>query len=363
MKEERADHIRPIYPARRNPYYIVTPRYVRTSAGIKSLHLLCHSLNSIGENAYLLIHPYSDPESAVLPDLLTPTVSQHVIDYHFREGLTPIVVYPETVAGNPFGAPCVARYVLNFPGLLGGDTVYDADEYVFGYSKVLAEAAGVPERVLFIPATDTRIFYPPDGPSERKGSCYFAAKYKTIHNGTLQDITKDSFEITRDLPDSLTPEEIAALFRRSEVFYTYENTALAVEAVMCGCPAVFIPNEHLTEIIAIKELGPDGYAWGTAPADLTQARASVMKGRDNYLRLFDLYWQQLGRFVAETQAHVKARPYTVSMRVPEIAAKEGVLYWMGLVFTAGRVLKREGPLSLLCHTGRKIMKMLRGEVR
>jgi hypothetical protein len=354
---------RTIYPPARNPYYIVAPRYVRTSAGIRALHLLCHSLNSIGQTAYLFIHPYSDPESAVLPDLLTPVVTQEIIDHHHAAGLTPIMVYPEVVSGNPFNAPCVVRYVLNFPGLLGGDKEYPASELCFGYSRVLAEAAKAPDNILFIPVTDTRIFNREDEAQERKGTCFSASKYQDVHNGKLFDVTKDSVEITRDKDGSQTPQEIAALFRRSELFYAYENTALATEAVLCGCPAVFLPNPYLTQVIAIEELGNDGMAWGDAPDEIARARASVGKGAENYMKLYDAYWAQLDRFVELTQAHVRGVPYPAPIHVAEFKVKKFVLNTIGLFFTAWRILKKDGPFMLLYQTGKKIVRVATGEKR
>jgi hypothetical protein len=355
--------LRTIYPSPRNPYYIVAPRYVRTSAGIRALHLLCHSLNRIGQTAYILIHPYSDLEKAILPDLLTPVLTQSIIRHHHESGLTPIVVYPEVVAGNPFDAPCVVRYVLNFPGLLGGDKEYPASELCFGYSKVLAEAAHVPENILFIPVTDTRIFNREEEVQNREGTCFFASKYQEVHNGQLLDVTKNSVEITRDKKESPTPRQIADLFRRSELFYTYENTALATEAVLCGCPAVFLPNPYLTQLIAMSELGTDGMAWGDAPEEIARAKATVEKGVENYLKLYDAYWQQLERFVELTQKHVQGIVYETPIRVTELKIRQFFANAIGISFIAWRILKREGFFSLIGHSVRKIFRVLSGEKR
>lgn len=357
---------RPIYPAKRNPYYIVAPRYVRTSAGIKSLHLLCHSLNTLGQSAYILLHPSHDHITATHPELLTPLVTQRIIDHHFRRGLTPIVVYPETVAGNPFQAPFVVRYVLNFPGHLGGDKTYPSSELIYSYSKTLADAVGFKDNVLFIPATDTNIFHPPEREGVRQGSCFFASKYKTIHNGKLLPITDGSVEIVRDVPEEQTPQQIAELFRRSEVFYAYENTALAIEAVLCGCPAVFIPNQHLSEMIAAKELGPEGYAWGTDEAEIARARSSVAAGRANYMKLYGEYWQQLDGFIASTQAHVKNIPYKAPMHILQMqvteAVNENVSNSIGFFFTAWRVLREEGIKAFLIRAKNKILRNLKALV-
>jgi len=279
-----------------SPYYIVTPRYIRTSAGIKALHLLCHCLNRVGQEAFLVIYPAWVDADVASPELLTPLLTQAIIDRHRDRRVSPIVVYPETIVGNPLSARTVVRYLLNFPGLLGGARRYPVKEMIFGYSKTLAEAGGAPDQVLFIPASDTTVFTPPTEPRERRGSCFSAMKYRKEHGGTPLPVTADAVEITREEPDSPEPAAIAELFRRSEVFYTYENTALALEAALCLCPTVFLPNPWLTEVIAVNEMGWDGFAWGAEPAEIARAQATVHLARARYLSNYVRFWDQLSAF-------------------------------------------------------------------
>lgn len=300
-------------PPGRHPYYIVTPPYSRFSAGIKALHLLCHGLNRLGHNAFVQIVPDLPVGlPATHPDLLTPRLTQDIVDFHYAEKRTPIVVYPEVIEGNPLGAPVVVRYILNFPGLLGGNDVFSDDEILFCYSRVLASAVGCPEQVLFVPASDTNVFHPgrPDQP--RSGSCYYAYKYQLQHNGPLFAQTRDSLEITREQ----SPEQLAEIFRRSERLYCYENTAIALEAALCGCPAIFLPNPHLSAIISTEEVGTEGLAWGDSPEEVERAKATVHRVFDNYRASEALFWTQLNRFVATTQARASETYYTRPLRTP-----------------------------------------------
>ena len=302
-----------VFPTDATPYYIVAHPYSRVSAGIKCLHLLCHNLNLRGYPAYLLplgeLSEFSH-EEACEPDFLTPILTRRIARRHYETGRTPITVYPEIVSGNPYAAPCVVRYVLNFPGLLGGDKTFSSEELCFGYSKVLAESVARPENVLFIPASDTRIFHPGDTGAPRSGSCYYASKYKREHKGETFDATRDSVEITARMPNSQSPKEIAELFRRSEIFYTYENTALAIEATLCGCPAVFLPNPHLQSIIASEELGSDGVAWGDSPEEIKRAKDTVGAAIKNFEKAALDFHENLSKFIEKTQAHVQSKPYT-----------------------------------------------------
>ena len=312
-----------------HPYYIVTPAYRRVSAGIRCLHLLCHNLNLSGQIAYLLQDPDPrNPEAMVTgTDLLTPVLTHKIATEHVARGQRPIVVYPETVKGNPFNAQIVVRYLLNFPGLLGGDHQYADDEICFAYSEVLGKAAGCDGNVLFIPPIDTSVFKPSSQEVERRGSCFYADKFRKVHGGTLHECTTNSAEILRNSPQDQSDVEIARLLHTSEVFYTYENTALAIEAVLCGCPAVFIPNPFLTSIIASAELGPEGYAWGTGAEEIGRAKATVRQGADNYLRKTAAFERQLQSFIDKTTAFAAAsaavpRPLAISVDVHVVMVGE-----------------------------------------
>jgi hypothetical protein len=356
-----------IFPKARHPFYIVTPPYVRSSAGIKALHLLCHHLNLLEQPAFIVAHPNFAPEETLSnPDWNTPLLTQALVRHHHAQGLTPIALYPETICGNPLRAPVVMRYVLNYPGLLGGDVSYDASEIVYGYSSRLAEAAGAPGRVLFIPVSDGSVFHPPgpDAPP-RRGTCFWAAKYRYFHNGELFPVTRDSLEITRDLPDSPDPRQIADLLRRSEVFYAYENTALAIEAVLCGCPAVFLPNPHFTESIGQEELGWDGFAWGDDEAEIARARSTVAQGRERYLKLNDLFWKQLRAMANECQRRAQSVAYAQPIRFPLENTPEQLLrsckgalrYWRqhgtkAMARKIGGLIRRKGVGAFFQRAGR-----------
>jgi hypothetical protein len=284
----------------RRPYYIVTPNYTQASAGVRCMHLLCHWLNRKGERAYVLAYGGSDTVTNI--DLLTPLLLQPIVEAHARKGLAPIVVYPEVVAGNPLNAFSVVRYVLNFPGLLGGDKVYDPAELAFGYSKTLAEACGPDTPVLHMPMIDRSIFFPAEARS-RSGSAFYAHKYRDVLGQQVFGLPEGAVEITKGRPDSQTPEQIAEILRSVETFYVFENTALSIEATLCGCPCVWMPNPHLDKAIGLDELGWDGHSWGDSPEGVTRARTSVHEAESNYQRVIDHFFAQLDDFIARTQQH------------------------------------------------------------
>ena len=306
-----------ILPNTKHPYYIVAAPYIRTSAGIRVLHLLCHSLNRKGQTAYILLHHLALPWRRKLlgPDLLTPILTQEIVNRHFNQGMTPILVYPEVIVGNPYGGPCVVRYVLNYPGHLGGEKKFDDDELCYSYSGLLAAETPFPNNILFLPSCDTQTFYPPTEEIVRNGTCYYAHKYKKIHDGKTFDITNDSIEIKNGTPDAQTPQEIAEIFRRSEIFYIYENTALGSESILCECPVVLLPNPYLSDNLSARELGIEGTAWGTSPSEIERAKNSVRQGAINYYNNYETFWSELDKFIRSTQKHADQRNYTSPIKI------------------------------------------------
>lgn len=286
-----------------NPYYILAPRYVETSAGIVALYMLCHHLNRKGLNAYIVIIEENWQNHKISSGLLCPILSEEIILDHQINRKTPIFVYPESVKGDIFQARNIARFVMNYPGLLGGDNQFSSNELIFSYSRQIAQKCNFDvSNVLFIPVSDSSIFYPPQDNSERKGTCVYLGKYTDFHGGKPFAITNNSTVITRQGNNVMSRKEMADLFRKSELLYLYENSAVAIEAALCGCPAVFIPNEYLKEKpLANYELGEDGYVFGLDKNEIEKAKTTVKLARGKFLESVDNFYHQLDDFIKKTQ--------------------------------------------------------------
>ena len=269
-------------------YVIFAPDYVSNSAGVKCLHALCADLNRLGYPSWIT------PATHTREDLVDRLIPQELARDLLSKGHSS-VVYPETVSGNPLGAGRVIRWVLNRPGLLGGDEVYDPEEKVFAYSAVYTpyiknRLAGM----LYMPTIDQEIFFDPEE-EERSLECYYVGK--SAFKEGLFDPT-EVFEITRESP---AKKELGKLFRHSKVLYNFDNsTILTYEAIMCGCPVVIIPDGTQTwEDYQASELGTAGIAWG--PENLAQARADVPLLKDAYVKVQAEYQRQLRNFIEVTQ--------------------------------------------------------------
>jgi len=189
------------------PYLIMAPEYQNSSAGVRALYRLKDEIIKRGYEANIVQKGFASNDD--------------------------IVVYPEIVSGNPLGGKTVARWVLNYPGKLGGTKEYDSRELIFTWDKVYCDG-----HVLTVPIIED--FFRNEG-LKRSGQCFWIGKGK---RPDIENYNTDNWtEITYDWP--ATREELAKLLNEKEVFYTYDNnTALVSEAKACGCK-VFIIGEEL----------------------------------------------------------------------------------------------------------------------
>lgn len=294
-----------------HPYYIIAPPYIRTSAGVRVLYKLADLINKAGGSAFIYLRPHTNYASAASPMDVAPFLTQKTIDYHFKNGLTPIVIYPEVIKVGKFSPPVRVRYILNYDDLLFQNDPLTDDDYLLSYSKNIEAKITVdrPKQALFLPVSDPVFYCPPPAGSRRQGACFYAGKFKYSFNGQTYSITEGMPEITRDLPTSQTPEEIRALFQTCEFFYCYEDSALALEAMLCGCPTVFLPNDHFQKTLGSQEIGGLGYAWGTNPDQITHAKATVGQLRARYLEVLNEAQNTVSDFIKKTQEIAQKRHY------------------------------------------------------
>jgi hypothetical protein len=227
-------------------YLIWSYDYSHASSGPKALHLLCHELNLAAEQAAI------GNGYATNPEWNTPNGSMDD---------DTIAIYPEVVSGNPWGASRVARWVLNVPGKLGGDTTYDPAEIVFSWDRSFLDATP-----LQVPHVETDIYT--DRGEPRSGEVYFVgrANYDGSRVGNATPITHEMRADRYALADALN---------HAERLYSFEPmTGMADLALMCGCPVLIVPTG--------EELSPEGF-------------------REAYLAKWPVFHRQLADFIRLTQ--------------------------------------------------------------
>ena len=267
-----------------NPrYLVVAPPYSPDQGGAIFLHQLVHALNQLGAPAALwpirqlarhqlldrardlLRRPsrlWRPPAFATSPALDTPVATPAQLT---RDS---IVVYPEIVLGNPLKARHVVRWLLYRPGL--------RDPYQFGPDEMFFRAGemsdlpdltgGAPD--LFLWALNPA--YRDEGRTDRKGACFLVRKGDQKPRIPQ---TEGAIQI-----DGLPHEEIAAIFNRCEVFYSYDEASFYSQyAAICGCRSVVVPGLYPSRQDWVREhpVAEFGVAYGLddlAHADATRHR-------------------------------------------------------------------------------------------
>jgi hypothetical protein len=299
-------------------FYIYTPAIRLNSAGIRVLHYLCDALNQSGQDAWLVLHNPKENINPVDPELDTPIISQEQVDEHLAEGRTPTVIYSETVPGNPLKAQRVIRYLLHFPGALGGTKKFNADEWLIAYSKKIMDSIDHCNESLFLPAIKTSEL-PPVSEKDPNLHLMYAGKYRAFVGEPANPTEFNLLEIHRDGPKRQSRTEVLDLLSRASSIYVWENSSIATEAVLLGTVCVFVPNPFLGELIADHELGRDGFATSVEPAEIERARKTLPNAKVQYEKAQQEFRRQLENIIKIHQKWSANLPTQEKMRIPVIS--------------------------------------------
>jgi hypothetical protein len=243
------------------PFVIYTYDYSPGVGGIKVMHKLCDMLNANGAEAYLMpIHVNDDFH--VCSDYNTPLITQEVYDNIENA----IVIYPEGIQGNPLNSKNVVRWILG-PSRTSDAETYSKTDLIYWYiDYYYTEFLGQRENQLHITEFHSDIFK--NVGYNRIGSCYTIRKAKPSESDLIHP--EDSIfipfypAVVGDLGG------LADLFNKTKKFYCYDNyTFLPIQAAMCGCISIVIPDGLKTkeEWLNGSRLHKYGIAYGEDDID------------------------------------------------------------------------------------------------
>ena len=269
----------------------------------------------IGCQAWLVLTNPKSKEQLVNPNLHTPILSQLQGRVHASFGKSPVVVYSETILGNPLKARRVIRWVLNFPGALGGSLQFPNNEYVVAYSKKIKECVPNCNDVLFLPAVDLNEL--PHGVAKQKGlALVYAGKYRS-YVGAPPKLPDNPTELFRDGNSKISRKEFLYQIAKADRVYLFENSSVATEAILMNTLAIFVQNEFLGSVIAESELGTGGVSIGFEEKELEKARQTIADARIKYEEAQENFWWQLKDIVDNSKEHFKYHPAQLqSIKVP-----------------------------------------------
>lgn len=227
-------------------FYIWAIPFNTMSGGSVALHKLADTLAKLGEEVY------------IVADSKNPKWGGIRIDHKDANGLDGVAIYPEIVNGNPFGCKVVVRWLLNTPGIMGGDGLYEPTDLLYKYADVYQypRSNGI---LATFNMEGTRRFTNHDEP--RKGTCYARRKgsYKT------PDKHPDNALCIDDYGSKGGDDYLIKIFNTYETFISYDHaTFLSVQAALCGCLPIIIPEEGVSkEEWKMKDLIKGyGMSWG-----------------------------------------------------------------------------------------------------
>ncbi len=202
--------------------YIIWTPPLSGSAGVRGLYRLAESLSQRGYKVWLW--SWGDkrqPDFEYLDELSAVNQAEDV------------VVYPEIVSGNPLRVRHVARWVLFFPGRLGGEKVYHPSEKIFTWCELYYPGAPC----LRPNVIDHDLFY--DAGLAKTQDCVFVYKQGRWRQAPeLEGLT----EINMSWPP--TRPELARLLQSTGTLYSFDaHSSLLDEAYYCGASVKIITEK------------------------------------------------------------------------------------------------------------------------
>jgi hypothetical protein len=247
-------------------FLVYSPPYWKGSAGIFALHRLANNLGQLGFDVTMSFYNLGRV-SLSQEDLDSRPLNFFNPDDYYnllaRTKPTPkpgelkdfIVIYPETLPGNPLNAPNVVRYVMNFPAknmhpMVAGENDFILaywPEYYPGFHHTLAILPENPHLKLSSSVTPLL---------ERSMHCCYIGKGVKLPGYFDLEAT---MAITREWPAS--KPELYALLRKTRLFFTWDsNSLLNFEAVFWGALPVFLRFQPYFDSFSKMGLAPFPYA-------------------------------------------------------------------------------------------------------
>jgi len=241
-------------------FYLVARSYLASSAGVRAMHILCDRLNSFGFAAYLV--PV-DRNFKTSSQLNTPILTSELRTSFYKTKRVSIAVYDESIVGNPLKCSIGVHWFLNYSNLLLLDLKIARlnSEMRFVYAREIDPSA--PR--LYVNTIDYNFFVDTSPNQVRDISLFYAGKQRS--QGVSVEKPVDTIEIFRSGPNKQSREELRDLFSRAKVLYLAEDSAMALEAAVCGCPTVFMKQYFVRDPLS-QEDGQIGIAENDSDAAL-----------------------------------------------------------------------------------------------
>lgn len=269
-------------------FLIWSPEYDDSSGGIIALHKLADLIAKQGESCYILSNNTIENSSAkTLKDLQNVSLDINKT----------MMVYPEIVNGNPNGAKHITRWLLNTPGVCGGNGIFDDNDLVYKYydyfqapdeTKVKGEL-----RTFNLKLNQ---FYNKN--LKREGECYIIKKGK---NKTLDKHHPQSINIDTYINDDYLVE----IFNTKETFISYDSMCFHLQqAALCGCVPIVIPDKGISKEEFIKKAPVNKYGVAYGFDDIDHAKTTMPLLKDYLIEMEKQSFEQVKKFISDSYNHI-----------------------------------------------------------
>jgi hypothetical protein len=234
--------------------YVYAPARVRNKAGVSVLHKFAHAMREEGVNCWIVSHsfaPFKEDKSLEL------TRQEYTL--HRKRNLIPVVIYPESIPKNILRATNCFWYLLAMPGdLLSGNYKLRENSRTFAFSANLAKVWQSQGPIVHLPTIDFLELDEIVSRSNRRKPLVYGGKYLDLLGGKIPTELKSIEILERRVSRLLDRKAFLEKIAGASVLYCFENTAVALEAIMMGVPVVFVKNAKFNEFILLDEFGGIG---------------------------------------------------------------------------------------------------------
>lgn len=279
-------------------FVIYTPQLNFKTGGIVVLHKLAHELIKRGCQTFLFVYNGAPLKN----DFCNDFASLQDLDE------ATIVIYPETIEGNPLNAKNVVRWMLCDLGVHGNKEIFQTwglDDLVFHYSSFNPIYGQRPLEMLLTSWMDPKV---KNYNLPRSGSCYLFKKASRFHQEIQLNHPKDAILI-----DQCSMEEIIEIFNQKEYFYCYDPYSFYdTIALACGCIPIIYPLANVSrkgwlktrtsyEIILQHQEDVSGIAYGIE--GIGYAKETLINASKEQQWVADFENQCIDRFILKTDAY------------------------------------------------------------
>ena len=265
-----------------NKYKIIiyTPPFNISSGGIVVMHYLAKIINDYN-------HPNFYAKLFINSNLRYKNIFCNDFAEINEINDNTIVIYPETITGNPLNCKNVVRWILLELGIEMSSDHYKSwnqNSLIYFWEPKDKINSKILRYHWINPIFTNKNLV-------RDKTCYLIKKGRLIHKNR-----KDIHPSCSICIDSLSLEEIAEIFNQSVYFYCYDpKTMYIIFAIFCGCIPVIYPIENIskTEYLEQSIFKKDGifydrgFSYGDSPDDIINAKNSLEEGKNDILRLLE----------------------------------------------------------------------------